>query len=72
MEKLIKQGQKLAEKKETELRSRVKDTLDTAVPEHASVAVEGRDVIVSGRNMSDDILNNGDLRDVAFLMRAVR
>lgn len=72
MDKLIRKGKQLAEKGKTKVRSDVKSALVGSLPDHIGVAEEGDDIVINGPGLSGQLIENADLRDVAFLMRGVR
>ena len=72
MDKLIQKGKELSERKKTMVRSEVKSILTRSLPDHIAVEEEGDDLLIKGPHLSEQLIDNADLRDVAFLMRGVR
>jgi len=72
MDKLIRKGMELAERKKTMVRAELKSTLARSLPDHIAVEEEGDDLLIKGPHLSEQLIDNADLRDVAFLMRGVR
>ena len=72
MDKLIAKGEQLADVKTAHARSEVKSLLRDELPDHFSVEETGDGVAVKAKNLSDEIIDNSSIRDVAFLLRGVR
>ena len=72
MDKLIQKGKELSERKKTMVRSEVKSILTRSLPDHIAVEEEGDDLLIKGPHLSEQLIDNADLRDIAFLMRGVR
>ena len=72
MEKMIRRGEKLAEKKAARARAELKSALQEELPDHISIEETGDGVELRAKNLSHDLIENSSLRDVAFLMRGVR
>ncbi|GAB5488879.1 MAG: hypothetical protein Pars2KO_24490 [Parasphingorhabdus sp.] len=72
MDKLIQEGKELAERKKIMVRSEVKSILARSLPDHIAVEEDGDDLLIKGPHLSEQLIDNVDLRDVAFLMRGVR
>jgi len=70
--KLIEKGKMLGDAKARRTQQEVKAALIADLPEHLAVEDEGDAIIVRGRDLGRDILDNSSLRDIAFLMRGVR
>lgn len=72
MNKLIQKGRQLAKQKEAETRLDVKTALRDALSDDFAIEEQSEAIVVKGSGLSEQIVDNSSLRDVAFLMRGVR
>lgn len=72
MDRLIQKGKRLAKRKEMEIRLDVKTALRDALPDDFAIEEQSEAIVVEGSGLSEQIIENSSLRDVAFLMRGVR
>ncbi|WP_417621154.1 hypothetical protein [Parasphingorhabdus sp.] len=72
MEKLQKRGDALARQHLADARSEIKSALTAELPENARVTETPGGVQVEAPQLGKQLIENGSLRDVAFLMRGVR
>ncbi|MEO9599622.1 hypothetical protein [Parasphingorhabdus sp.] len=72
MENLQKRGEALAEKRLLDTRSEIKSALAAELPGDVEIIETAEGVELKARRLSERLIENSSLRDVAFLMRAVR
>ncbi|VWX61279.1 hypothetical protein [Sphingorhabdus sp. 109] len=72
MEKLQKRGEAIAEQRLTRARTEIKSALAEELPDDVQVSETGEGIGVEARRLKQRLIENSSLRDVAFLMRAVR
>ncbi|ATW03614.1 hypothetical protein [Sphingorhabdus sp. YGSMI21] len=72
MEKLQKRGEAIAEQRLARAKSEIKSVLVEELPADVRVTETGEGVRVEARRLKQRLIGNSSLRDVAFLMRAVR
>lgn len=72
MQKLIKKAEDLAQREQNAKLAVTKSELRTALPDDVSVEQIGTDIEIKGKRLSQELIDNSALRDVAFLLRAVR
>ena len=72
MEKLKKRGETIAEQRLVRAKSEIKSLLAEELPGDVRVSETGEGVRVEARRLKQRLIGNSSLRDVAFLMRAVR
>ena len=72
MRNLQRRGKELADKHARKSRAQIAERLSETLPEHALVEVDGDEIEIKARGLSDEIITNGSLRDVGFLLRGLR
>ncbi|WP_417593458.1 hypothetical protein [Parasphingorhabdus sp.] len=72
MEKLQKRGVDLAEQRLDRVKSEIKSVLAEELPGDARVTETTKGIEVEACRLGEQLIENSSLRDVAFLMRAVR
>lgn len=72
MEKLQKRGEAIAEQRLAHARSEIKSILAEELPGDVRIRETAGGVRVEARRLKQRLIGNSSLRDVAFLMRAVR
>ena len=72
MEKLQKRGEAIAEQRLARAKSEIKTALAEELPGDVRVTETAGGIRVEARRLKRRLIENSSLRDVAFLMRAVR
>ena len=72
MEKLQKRGEAIAERRLARARTEIKSALAEELPGDVRVTETAGGIQVEARRLKQRLIENSSLRDVAFLMRAVR
>lgn len=72
MERLRKRGERLAESRLARVRSEVSTVLADEVPDDIRIDETAGGVVMTGRRLHERLIDNGSLRDIAFLMRGAR
>jgi len=72
MEKLQKRGEAIAEQRLARAKSEIKSVLGEELPENVRVIETDEGITVEAPRLGARLIENSSLRDVAFLMRAVR
>tara|TARA_R110000824_G_scaffold65989_8_gene171476 strand:- start:679 stop:900 length:222 start_codon:yes stop_codon:yes gene_type:complete len=72
MEKLLKRGEAIAETRLARARSGIKSILVDELPRDVRIIETDEGVSVEAPRLGARLIENSSLRDVAFLMRAVR
>ncbi|QTD57558.1 hypothetical protein [Parasphingorhabdus cellanae] len=72
MENLIRKAEAVAARELQKTKAEMQAALDQELPEDVSVAETRDGIVVAGRGLGAEIIENNSLRDVAFLMRGVR
>ncbi|AMO72779.1 hypothetical protein [Sphingorhabdus sp. M41] len=72
MEKLQKRGEAIAEQRLARARTEIKSALAEELPDDVRIAETAGGIRVEARRLKRRLIENSSLRDVAFLMRAVR
>ncbi|NRD88311.1 hypothetical protein C8024_00815 [Sphingopyxis sp. BSNA05] len=67
-----KRGEAIAGQRLARAKSEIKSLLAEELPGDVRVTETGEGVQVEGRRLKQRLIGNSSLRDVAFLMRAVR
>tara|TARA_R110001606_G_scaffold148680_3_gene288726 strand:+ start:285 stop:506 length:222 start_codon:yes stop_codon:yes gene_type:complete len=72
MEKLQKRGEAIAEQRLARAKSEIKSALAEELSGNVRVTETAGGIRVEARRLKRQLIENSSLRDVAFLMRAVR
>tara|TARA_R110001606_G_scaffold10272_8_gene44128 strand:- start:445 stop:666 length:222 start_codon:yes stop_codon:yes gene_type:complete len=72
MEKLQKRGETIAEQRLAGARAEIKSVLAEELPDDVRVTETDEGIRVEALRLGARLIENSSLRDVAFLMRAVR
>jgi len=72
MEKLRKRGEVIAETRLVRAKSKIKSLLIDELPGDVRIIETTAGIEIEARRLQQRLIDNSSLRDVAFLMRAVR
>ncbi|MEH6715309.1 hypothetical protein [Parasphingorhabdus flavimaris] len=72
MEKLQQRGEALGEQRLIRAKTEIKSTLAQELPADVQVIETEEGVVVEAPRLGARLIGNSSLRDIAFLMRAVR
>lgn len=72
MERLLKRGEAIAEKRLADAKSEIKSVLAEELSGDARIIETAAGVLVEAPRLKQQLIGNSSLRDVAFLMRGVR
>ena len=72
MEKLQKRGEVLAEQRLADAKSEIKSVLAEELPDDVQIVETDQEIQMQAPRLGARLIGNSSLRDIAFLMRAVR
>jgi hypothetical protein len=72
MEKLRKRGEVIAKQQLLRTKSEIKSVLRDELPDDIRIIETGEGIQLEARRLQQRLIDNSNLRDIGFLMRAVR
>ena len=72
MEQLRKRGEWIAERRLAQVRSEIGAVLAAELPDDVRISGTGEGIALAGRRLKARLLADSSLRDIPFLVRAVR
>jgi hypothetical protein len=72
MENLQKHVEALAQRRAVKIQTDAKTALAAELPDHVTISENRDGIVVAAPDLADMLIGDSSLRDIAFLMRAVR